>query len=200
VQEMIEALRGSAYKTPKGLRTELPCAESLDRNDFEELFAVMLRAGLIEIEEAEFEKDGKVIPFRKISLTDPGRDVRANTPLNLLFSDGIVEAFGASATAKENKKSRRAPSANSAEARTKERAAPIALAGESASVAARLKEWRAAEAKRLGVPAYVVLHDRTVNALAAARPASPHELLSIEGMGPSKIGRFGAAILELCRG
>jgi superfamily II DNA helicase RecQ len=37
-----------------------------------------------------------------------------------------------------------------------------------------------------------------VNALAAARPASPHELLSIEGMGPSKIGKFGQAILELC--
>ncbi len=54
----------------------------------------MLRAGLIAVEEAEFEKDGKVIPFRKISLTDAGLDVRPTTPLNLLFSDGMVEAFG----------------------------------------------------------------------------------------------------------
>jgi superfamily II DNA helicase RecQ len=61
-----------------------------------------------------------------------------------------------------------------------------------------LKEWRAAEAKRLGVPAYLVLHDRTLNALAAARPSTPHELLAIEGMGPSKVGRFGDAILALC--
>src|SRR5581483_392463 len=45
VQEVIEALRGSAYKTPKGLRAELPWAESLDRNDFEDLLGAMLRAG-----------------------------------------------------------------------------------------------------------------------------------------------------------
>ena len=74
------------------------------------------------------------------------------------------------------------------------------LQGKSAEVAARLREWRAAEAKRLGVPAYVVLHDRTLHALATSRPRSPGELLGIEGMGPSKVGRFGAAILQLCQG
>ena len=75
---------------------------------------------------------------------------------------------------------------------------PIALDGLSAVLAARLKEWRATEAKRLGVPAFVVLHDRTLNALAKSRPRTPSELLGIEGMGPSKVGRFGAAILDLC--
>ncbi|MGA9782329.1 MAG: HRDC domain-containing protein, partial [Terracidiphilus sp.] len=62
----------------------------------------------------------------------------------------------------------------------------------------RLRAWRTAEAKRLGVAAFTVLHDRTLNALAAARPSTPHQLLAVEGMGPSKVGRFGAAILELC--
>ena len=75
----------------------------------------------------------------------------------------------------------------------------IALSGQSAELASRLREWRAAEAKRLGVPAYLVLHDRTVNALATSRPRNPSELLGIEGMGPSKVGRFGDAILELCQ-
>jgi superfamily II DNA helicase RecQ len=42
------------------------------------------------------------------------------------------------------------------------------------------------------------LHDATLNALAARRPSTPHELLAIEGMGPSKVGRFGEAILDLC--
>jgi ATP-dependent DNA helicase RecQ len=214
VQDVIEALRASAYKTPKGLRTELPWAESLDRDDFEGLIGAMLRAGLIAVEEAEFEKDGKIIPFRKISLTDAGLNVRATTGLNLLFSDGIVEGLVAPTPAKKKKRSApessapgsaqgaretSAPSApgSTSRSRVKERAT-IELAGDSAELAIRLKEWRASEAKRLGVPAYLVLHDATLNALAARRPSTPHELLAIEGMGPSKVGRFGEAILDLC--
>jgi RecQ family ATP-dependent DNA helicase len=213
VQDVIEALRASAYKTPKGLRAELAWAESLDRDDFEEFMGAMLRAGLIAIEEAEFEKDGKIIPFRKISLTDAGFEVRATTPLDLLFSDGVVEEFGAAPTAKRKKRasaplqapspravaqaSAASSSASTKRPRTDERP-PVELTGRSAELGSRLKEWRAAEAKRLGVPTYLVLHDRTLNALAAARPSTPHELLAVEGMGPSKVGRFGDAILSMC--
>ncbi|UWZ82238.1 RecQ family ATP-dependent DNA helicase [Occallatibacter riparius] len=209
VQEVIDALRASAYKTPKGLRGELAWAESMERDDFEDFIGAMLRAGLIAVEDAEFEKDGKIIPFRKISLTDAGFEVRATTPLDLLFSDGIVEEFGTAPTAKKKKRAPEssppgkaqtsaAPSSPSAKRYRSDEPAPIELTGDSADLASRLKEWRAAEAKRLGVPAYLVLHDRTLNALAARRPSTPHELLAVEGMGPSKVGRFGDAILALC--
>ena len=61
---------------------------------------------------------------------------------------------------------------------------PIVLEGPSAVLAERLKDWRAAEASGW-VSAYVVLHNRTLNALAAARPQNPRELLGIEGVyGP----------------
>jgi superfamily II DNA helicase RecQ len=66
------------------------------------------------------------------------------------------------------------------------------------ALAARIREWRAEEAKRLRVPAYVVLHDRTLTALAQARPRNPSQLLEIDGMGPAKVERFGEAILRLC--
>jgi superfamily II DNA helicase RecQ len=79
-------------------------------------------------------------------------------------------------------------------------AEPAQLTAEGEALAARIKEWRAAEAKRLRVPAYVVLHDRTVAALALARPANPRQLLEIDGMGPAKVERFGEAILGLCGG
>jgi len=217
VQDVIEALRSSSYKTPKGLRTELRWAETLDRDEFEGLIGAMQRAGLIEVENAEFEKDGKVIPFRKIILTDEGFDVRATTPLALLFSDGIVDEFSPAPTSRARKTttSRRkpepapastAPAGNPLQQPLPRRTPPpgldverpIILEGPNLALAARLKEWRTAEAKRLGVPAYVVLHDRTLNALAKSRPRNPSELLDVEGMGPSKVGRFGAAILELC--
>jgi superfamily II DNA helicase RecQ len=75
---------------------------------------------------------------------------------------------------------------------------PVQLTADDEALAARLKEWRAAEAKRLGVPAYVVLHDRTLTDLARVRPANPRQLLEISGMGPAKAERFGEAILGLC--
>jgi superfamily II DNA helicase RecQ len=75
---------------------------------------------------------------------------------------------------------------------------PAKLTAEGEALAARLREWRAAEAKRLKVPAYLVMHDRTVTALAQARPANPRQLLEIAGMGPAKVERFGEAILGLC--
>jgi superfamily II DNA helicase RecQ len=76
--------------------------------------------------------------------------------------------------------------------------APAPLSAKGEALAARLREWRATEAKRLGVPAFVVLHDRTLAALAQARPANPRQLLEVSGMGPTKVERFGKEILELC--
>lgn len=93
VQEIVDALRPVAYKTPKGLKTELKWAAALDRNEFEELLATMVRAGLIEVEDAEFEKDGKTIGYRKFSATEAGLDLRPTTPIELLLNDGMVEAF-----------------------------------------------------------------------------------------------------------
>jgi ATP-dependent DNA helicase RecQ len=77
-------------------------------------------------------------------------------------------------------------------------AEPKALTAEGEALAGRIREWRSAEAKRLKVPAYVVLHDRTLTALAGARPRNPRELLGIDGMGPAKVERFGEEILRLC--
>ena len=75
---------------------------------------------------------------------------------------------------------------------------PVKLTAEKEALAARLREWRAGQAKRLGVPAYVVLHDRTLTALAQARPKNLRQLLEVNGMEPAKAERFGKAILELC--
>lgn len=223
-QDVIDSLRGASYKTPKALRADLPWAEALDRWDFDELLGALLRTGLIEIEEAEFEKDGRVIPYRKIRLTEEGFRTRRDTALELLLDDGMVEEFipakvprqrkAARPTGQKDAPKRPAPSpartpapaaastaaqpAASVNARSAKPVLPVALTAADMMLAERLKAWRTGEAKRLGVPAYTVLHDRTLNALAAARPSTPHQLLAIEGMGPSKVGRFGEAILKLC--
>jgi DNA helicase-2/ATP-dependent DNA helicase PcrA len=60
-----------------------------------------------------------------------------------------------------------------------------------------LRSWRASTARAAGVPAYVILHDSTIAAMAVARPADRASLLAVPGMGPVKAERYGDALLEL---
>ncbi len=64
----------------------------------------------------------------------------------------------------------------------------------------RLKEWRSTEAKRRGVPAYVVFHDTTLTALAALDPRDPSSLRSVKGLGPVKLEFYGEVLLRLISG
>ncbi len=69
-----------------------------------------------------------------------------------------------------------------------------------ASLFDRLRNWRGQTAREQGVPAYVILHDRTLNELATRRPQSADDLLDIPGIGEAKAARYGAALLELLAG
>jgi ATP-dependent DNA helicase RecQ len=64
---------------------------------------------------------------------------------------------------------------------------------------ARLKAWRTEEARRRQVPSYVVFHDSTLAAVAAARPHDAETLLAVKGVGPAKLEAYGAAVLRLVR-
>lgn len=61
----------------------------------------------------------------------------------------------------------------------------------------RLRNWRADQASRQNVPAYVVFHDTTLRELATRHPRTIDELRDITGIGESKLERYGAELLEL---
>jgi ATP-dependent DNA helicase RecQ len=60
-----------------------------------------------------------------------------------------------------------------------------------------LRAWRRQEASRRQVPPYVILHDKTLIALATERPSSIETLESVSGMGPAKIAQYGETIVRL---
>ncbi|TMG32511.1 MAG: ATP-dependent DNA helicase RecQ [Chloroflexi bacterium] len=64
----------------------------------------------------------------------------------------------------------------------------------------RLRRWRLETARSTGVPAYVVFHDSTLSAIAAARPSSLAELLRVPGVGDSKLRKYGEEVLEVLAG
>ena len=201
-QRIVEELRGTDYLATGTLQRKLDLVGRISRDEYEGLLGAMVQSRLIEIEEAEFEKDGEMIRFRKARLTDAGLELRRGTPLELLISEGVVEEFARRGAAPARKR-KAGPAGNTlAQKSAMSKPAPAAepprpKAGDEA-LAARIREWRAAEAKRLRVPAYVVLHDRTIVALASARPRNPRELLGIDGIGAAKAERFGEEILRLC--
>lgn len=58
-----------------------------------------------------------------------------------------------------------------------------------------LGEWRRTTAKERGVPAFVVLHDTSLDEIVGRRPSSIPELLRITGIGERKADMFGNGIL-----
>src|SRR5207245_1040777 len=80
---------------------------------------------------------------------------------------------------------------------------PAATRGAAASgppdaeLLGRLKSWRAAEAKRRGVPAYVIFHDSTLEALAVVRPRDHGALLTVRGVGPVKMKEYAEDLLKM---
>ena len=60
----------------------------------------------------------------------------------------------------------------------------------------RLRALRLRLAQEAGVPPYVIFHDATLAAMAAARPATEEELLALPGVGEKKLATYGKAFLE----
>jgi RecQ family ATP-dependent DNA helicase len=200
VQTIVDELRQATYIATGTLQRKLESVGRLSRDEYEALLGAMVCAGLIEIEEASFEKNGELLHFRKVMLTEAGRNLSPATSLELLIADGIVEEFGSSAAPPRRTKAPKSTSPPEFTARIPGTvtALPSQSTPASEALAAQLREWRTAEAKRLKVPAYVVLHNRALLEVALARPANTAQLLAIDGIGPTKVERFGEAILKLC--
>ena len=64
---------------------------------------------------------------------------------------------------------------------------------------AALRAWRAQVARQRGVPAYVVLHDSTIDGIAAVRPTTPDQLRGIAGIGDKKLEHYGDDLVTLVR-
>ncbi len=62
-----------------------------------------------------------------------------------------------------------------------------------------LREERLKIAKAQGVPPYVIFHDATLRAMALARPAHPHDMLNLPGVGQGKLDRYGDAFMAVVK-
>jgi ATP-dependent DNA helicase RecQ len=92
-----------------------------------------------------------------------------------------------------------AKAARAAGDRAGDSAAGSELPEAAAAVFEQLRAWRAAAAKEQGVPAYVIFHDATLRQIATQLPSTLAELATVNGVGESKLARYGQQILDLLR-
>jgi ATP-dependent DNA helicase RecQ len=89
--------------------------------------------------------------------------------------------------------------------RTKSRRGDIAPRpagqGEPASptLVSALRAWRSEVARKRGVPAYVVLHDSTIDGIATSRPTTLSQLRDIPGIGDKKLEHYGDELIALVK-
>jgi ATP-dependent DNA helicase RecQ len=59
-----------------------------------------------------------------------------------------------------------------------------------------MREWRRSTASSQGTPAFVVMHDTSLEELCRKQPNSVQELLNISGFGTKKVETYGLKIIE----
>jgi ATP-dependent DNA helicase RecQ len=91
------------------------------------------------------------------------------------------------------------PTTRSGRPRKRRGGVPLAVAEADMGLFDALRAWRRTEAAGQAVPPYVIFHDRTLAEIARKRPTATSALALIDGVGQSKLDRYGEAVLGIIR-
>ncbi|MDQ3264045.1 MAG: DNA topoisomerase 3 [Myxococcota bacterium] len=198
-QQILEALRESDGQGT-GRLSKLCSGETPEaRRRFDAVLGGMVRANLVRLENDSFEKDGKTINFNRAFLRPGTRSGEVE------LASVMVPDVATSSTPARVRKGKTKEKRPAARARAEKRSAgrwekPAAPAGSAGPVVDALRSWRLQEAKKRRIPAFRILTDRVLFAVAERRPRTEEELLTIHGIGPKIVETHGARLLVLCRG
>ncbi|MBW8878057.1 MAG: DNA topoisomerase 3 [Acidobacteria bacterium] len=193
---VLKGLRRRDGQSTGQLYREICPDELSDRKSFERLLGGMARAGLLRLQEDAFEKDGKTIRFQRAVLTPEGYN----------GDPAIIGRVEMAEEMPKTRKKRQRPDKGESRAYRERLAARAGQEGLAPGAAPELvspplvealKVWRRAEASRRRVPAFRILTDRAVHALAASRPQSESDLLNVPGIGPTIVQKYGREILGI---
>ncbi len=183
-----ELRTGIARATGKLHRDVFP-REELGRDAFEAVLGAMVSMGWLSMEDATFEKEGRTLTYRRVSLTRDGE----------MIGDADIGTLQVRDSAAGDAKTRKKATPPKPSIRGM-KAAETALTPEETSREQRLRAWRSQEAKKQGFAAFCIFSDKTMRAIAMERPATEADLLVVDGMGPAKVARYGEEICRLCAG
>jgi ATP-dependent DNA helicase RecQ len=150
----------------------------LTQKEIEQVIGELVRAGALERDLVTREVGGRERTFATVGITPLGRSVM------LQQAQGFTMVFPLGARSVRTR-----PAGGGA-------AAPKAVA---ADLLAELRDVRANLARAADVPAYVVAPNRTLEDMAARRPATRQAMLEVHGMGPERFRLYGQPFLDALR-
>ncbi|HEX4232104.1 MAG TPA: DNA topoisomerase 3 [Bryobacteraceae bacterium] len=194
---VLAALKKNDGKSTGKLYSELYSVNEIDRDSFEEVLGAMARAGLLQLVDAVFEKDGKAIPYRKAHLTLTGRQADEQTAIAFVIKDTIAPVERrrrrAAVTGSSPRKPKRISNKHTGDGTGPQNPDTVI----NSRIEEALRVWRLAEAKRINVPAFRIFNDQALRQMAAIRPTTDRTLLGISGIGANTVRKYGARIFRI---
>ena len=116
----------------------------------------------------------------------PGARLAANTLGPVPKTPAVKAGRGRKSGKRRTRKASRTP------------AVELPSSGEHAGLVATLRAWRLTEAKKKRVPAFRILTNRALVAIAEARPRNAQALGGVAGVGPKLLKSYSTQLVALC--
>jgi DNA topoisomerase-3 len=187
---VLDALRRWDGRSSGQLFREICGEGGLDRRAFEDILDGLASASLVQLRNDVFEKAGRAVRFQRAFITPRGR--------RGISSDEPVAILRLVARAEPSKRVvSRAKGGKTRQVRASVSTSSVPQATAPVELVEALKAWRLSEARKQKIPAFRILTDRTLQALALARPRSDRALLAVSGIGPTLARKYGEEILRV---
>jgi DNA topoisomerase III len=193
---VLSVMRSIRSRSTGKLYAELYPGNEISRDSFEEILGAMARAELLSFADAVFEKEGKQIPYRTVSLTPAGRATHETTPVLFIMKDAARPVSKRQPSKRSGKSKAAQATTIRTPSETKERVASVSEADQH-RIEQALRAWRLSEAKRRSVPAFRIFGDRALLNISTTAPRNEAELLSVQGIGVGIVKKYGAHIFRL---
>jgi ATP-dependent DNA helicase RecQ len=191
LREILSALEHRGTSTGK-LFTDLHLMK--DRKDFDTLLDGLARAGLLTFSNDTFRTpEGTDVTYRKVAITHEGHTPDDATLDTIWLRTSITDS---SSTKKKTSGKSRSGSSTKRSSTSPDQ--PLNPAADQ--LFNQLRNWRTEQARPNHTPAFMILSDAVLRAIANATPKNLSSLHAVPGMGPTKVDRFGADLIAICRG
>ncbi|BBM88180.1 RecQ family ATP-dependent DNA helicase [Candidatus Uabimicrobium amorphum] len=163
--------------------------EKYSQTDVCDFLDKLIEVGYIQVR----LKDGR---YPLLYLTEMGRSVMMGEEKCYFPQDGLLKQT--KTKTKTTKRSSRLDALrNFSKPQKKESKTEIATHGDTLRLYKKLSEMRRRISQEVNKPAFVVLHNTTLEELAKSKPRTLEEMAQISGIGKVKLEKYGCEILQI---
>ena len=189
IRELISTLKSVGSIGTGKLYNSVCPGSVLPRSDFENLLRALAKSGVIALSEHSFEKEGKLIHYKRAEIAKGGysfgpEDIKS---LDITSQGGIKRPEGKAGISGKKRNTRKA----------------IRRPGSGGSVNPglndTLREWRMGMARKSRLPAFRIFTNKVLDNLTSDLPTSYDELHMVNGVGPYFVKRYGKEIIRIIK-